>query len=85
MVKSQVIAANKKESAKYWEDVEPTVDGMLSGKNGGLGYLSDADIENSEEFLKTLSKVNKVMCRHISRFIINKMSSAFKWPATQSL
>jgi len=41
------------DGAEYWTKVEPTVDGML----GGLGYLSDIDIKNSERFLKTLFKV----------------------------
>lgn len=48
------------DGAKYWEDVEPTVDGML----GGLGFLSDIDIKNSERFLKTLSKV-LIQIRHV--------------------
>lgn len=38
--------------AKYWEKVEPTVDGML----GGLGYLNNIDIKDSERFLKGLFK-----------------------------
>jgi len=46
-----------KDGAKYWKEVEPTVDGML----GGLGYLSDTDIKNSERFLKTLWKLPKPM------------------------
>jgi hypothetical protein len=45
-----------KDGAKYWTAIEPTVDGML----GGLGFLSDIDIKNSERFLKTLLKVNTV-------------------------
>ncbi|OXA57864.1 N-terminal Xaa-Pro-Lys N-methyltransferase 1 [Folsomia candida] len=41
------------DGAQYWKDVEPTVNGML----GGLGFLTDIDIKNSERFLKTLLKL----------------------------
>jgi len=46
------------DGAKYWTEIEPTVDGML----GGLGHLSDIDIKNSERFLKTLLKVSRCPC-----------------------
>jgi len=39
--------------AEYWGKIEPTVDGML----GGLGHLTNIDIQHSEQFLKTLMKV----------------------------
>jgi len=41
------------DAVKYWDEVEPTVNGML----GGLGFLSEIDIKSSEEFLKTLSEL----------------------------
>jgi len=41
------------DAAKYWSKVEPTVDGML----GGLGDLSQLDIQNSEKLLKEMSQV----------------------------
>lgn len=57
--KAPIAVKDKEDSAfygdavKYWDEIEPTVDGML----GGLGFLSEIDIQSSEEFLKTLSKV----------------------------
>ncbi|CAK1603209.1 unnamed protein product [Parnassius mnemosyne] len=37
-------------SLKYWADIPPTVDGVL----GGFGFISDADIEGSQLFLKSI-------------------------------
>lgn len=42
-----------KEAAKYWAKVEPTDEGML----GGLGSLSQFDIQNSEKLLKEIFEV----------------------------
>ncbi len=42
-----------KDADQYWKAVDATTDGML----GGLGFLSDIDIKNSERFLKTMFKV----------------------------
>jgi protein N-terminal methyltransferase len=44
-----------KDGAKYWEKIEPTVDGML----GGLGKLDRIDIQASERFLKNILKVKQ--------------------------
>lgn len=41
------------EGAEYWAKVEPTVNGML----GGLGYLNNIDIKDSDRFLKGILKV----------------------------
>lgn len=38
----------------YWSTIPPTVDGML----GGFGFISDIDIQGSENFLKSLFKVS---------------------------
>lgn len=40
------------DGAEYWSKIEPTVNGML----GGLGYLNNNDIKDSDRFLKTLCK-----------------------------
>nr|CAG4645846.1 EOG090X0EJQ [Lynceus sp. MCZ IZ 141354] len=37
-------------SSKYWEHVDPTVDGML----GGFGNISNLDIQGSQNFLTTV-------------------------------
>ncbi|KPI93847.1 PREDICTED: alpha N-terminal protein methyltransferase 1-like [Papilio xuthus] len=37
-------------SLKYWAEIPPTVDGVL----GGFGFISNADIEGSKLFLKSL-------------------------------
>lgn len=41
------------DAAKYWENIPATVDGML----GGFGFISDTDIDGSDEFLKALFTV----------------------------
>jgi len=41
-----------KEGAEHWAKIEPTVNGML----GGLGYLNNNDIKDSERFLKAVFK-----------------------------
>ena len=41
------------DAAKYWGDVDPSVDGML----GGFGNISAIDIEGSAKFLKGIFKV----------------------------
>ncbi|KAF7997263.1 hypothetical protein HCN44_005540 [Aphidius gifuensis] len=38
------------DAAKYWDKVPATVDGML----GGFGFISQTDIEGSQNFLKSL-------------------------------
>ncbi|PZC78802.1 hypothetical protein B5X24_HaOG217128 [Helicoverpa armigera] len=43
-------AINYEKSLQYWADIPPTVDGVL----GGFGFISEADIEGSELFLKSL-------------------------------
>ena len=40
-------------AAKYWENVDGTVDGML----GGFGNVSVVDIDGSNKLLKSLFKV----------------------------
>ncbi|EFX90389.1 hypothetical protein DAPPUDRAFT_299834 [Daphnia pulex] len=53
---SQDVKVDSKESAfyvdaaKYWEQVPPTVDGML----GGLSSISDIDLKGSQRFLNSL-------------------------------
>ncbi|XP_040577712.1 N-terminal Xaa-Pro-Lys N-methyltransferase 1 [Lepeophtheirus salmonis] len=42
-------------AAKYWNDVDPTIDGML----GGFGEVSTPDLKDSATFLKTLFKETK--------------------------
>nr|CAG4649724.1 EOG090X0EJQ [Scapholeberis mucronata]SVE93909.1 EOG090X0EJQ [Scapholeberis mucronata] len=41
------------DAAKYWEQVPPTVDGML----GGLSKISDVDLKGSQRFLNSLYQV----------------------------
>ena len=43
-----------KKSKDYWASQPATVDGML----GGFEYVSDVDIEQSQEFLNSFMKVN---------------------------
>ena len=43
-----------KDAVDYWSNIPPTVDGML----GGFGFISDVDIQGSENFLKSLFKVS---------------------------
>ena len=38
---------------RYWEDIPPTVDGML----GGLSHISSTDIGGSAKFLKRFIRV----------------------------
>nr|ACO14590.1 Phosphoethanolamine N-methyltransferase [Caligus clemensi] len=38
--------------AKYWEGIDPTIDGML----GGFGKVSNPDLKDSATFLKSLFK-----------------------------
>ncbi|CAL8143788.1 unnamed protein product [Orchesella dallaii] len=55
---SKVDPSNSKfydEGAEYWAKIEPTVNGML----GGLGYLNNGDIKDSERFLKGMMKARK--------------------------
>ena len=40
-------------AAKYWDQIPPTVDGML----GGFGFISQKDIFGSKQFLKKLFEV----------------------------
>ncbi|CAH0700664.1 unnamed protein product [Spodoptera exigua] len=47
---NEVFSINYKKSLQYWADIPPTVDGVL----GGFGFISNADIEGSELFLKSL-------------------------------
>ena len=42
------------DGAKYWEQVEPTVNGML----GGYAEISDIDLQGSQRFLNSLYQVN---------------------------
>lgn len=51
-------------AAKYWEDVPPTIDGML----GGFGFISQIDIKGSTKFLKALFEV----CALLINFLILK-------------
>lgn len=47
-------------AAKHWEQVDPTIDGML----GGFGKISHLDIDGSSKFLKNLLKSNSTQtCR----------------------
>jgi len=41
-------------AAKHWEQIDPTIDGML----GGFGKISHLDIDGSSKFLKNLLKSN---------------------------
>lgn len=45
-----------KDAIDYWSNIPPTVDGML----GGFGFISDIDIQGSENFLKSLFKVSSL-------------------------
>ena len=40
-------------AADYWEQINPTIDGML----GGYGKISNVDIDGSAKFLKMVFKV----------------------------
>ncbi|KAG7187952.1 hypothetical protein KM043_013914 [Ampulex compressa] len=41
-------------AAKYWDQIPPTVNGML----GGFGFISETDIKGSTLFLKSLFEAN---------------------------
>eukprot|EP00096_Caligus_rogercresseyi_P003800 TRINITY_DN1745_c0_g1_i1.p1 TRINITY_DN1745_c0_g1~~TRINITY_DN1745_c0_g1_i1.p1 ORF type:complete len:229 (-),score=47.87 TRINITY_DN1745_c0_g1_i1:2-688(-) len=44
--------------ARYWEGIDPTIDGML----GGFGKVSNPDLKDSSTFLKTLFKGTNEAC-----------------------
>lgn len=52
---SQSQAAWYNNALGYWNDCEPTVEGML----GGFGVLTERDVKGSISFLKKLSKSRK--------------------------
>ncbi|XP_026738555.1 N-terminal Xaa-Pro-Lys N-methyltransferase 1-B-like [Trichoplusia ni] len=54
MIENDDFNINYEKSLQYWADIPPTVDGVL----GGFGFISSADIEGSEMFLKTLLTSN---------------------------
>lgn len=39
----------------YWNECEPTVEGML----GGFGVLTERDVKGSNKFIKNLSKIRE--------------------------
>lgn len=41
------------DAAKYWENIDPTIDGML----GGYGKISNLDLDGSNKFLKLIFKL----------------------------
>nr|SVE79152.1 EOG090X0EJQ [Daphnia lumholtzi] len=43
------------DAAKYWEQVPPTVDGML----GGLSSISDIDLKGSQRFLNSIYQLDE--------------------------
>lgn len=49
-----------KDAIDYWSTIPPTVDGML----GGFGFISDIDIQGSENFLKLLFKLKNPPGKH---------------------
>lgn len=69
MDEQTVFDRNSKEfytdAAKYWDKIPATVDGML----GGFGFISQTDIEGSQNFLKSLFKV--IYCHTCKQKVIN--------------
>ncbi|XP_053984010.1 N-terminal Xaa-Pro-Lys N-methyltransferase 1 [Hylaeus anthracinus] len=69
-------------AANYWDDIPPTVDGML----GGFGFISQTDIKGSTVFLKALfesknppSKTSALDCGSgIGRITKNLLLNYFK-------
>lgn len=59
---NEVFSINYKKSLQYWADVPPTVDGVL----GGFGFISNADIEGSELFLKSLLSSESAPCTNVA-------------------
>ena len=49
------------EAKSYWEQISPTVNGML----GGYGSISNIDVKGSINFLKPMLLVNYIYCVNI--------------------
>ena len=45
------------DAKKYWDDIPPTVDGML----GGFSHISNTDIDGSAKFIRQFVKVIDIM------------------------